>query len=240
MMGWAADLLNLITSDASLNRESVFKRMEAATCALGFDYFCYVRRGPLPLTNPKLLVVDNYPAPWRERYEQSGYLSIDPTVIHARKSSTSLVWSDEVFADTPELWADAQSMGLRFGWTQSTLDGYGIRGMLSLVRGDPPLTQQELDAKAFSMSWLVQIAHAVLLRSFDPPRCRTGNLAALTRRETDVLKWHGDGKTAGEISEILSISVDTVKFHTRNAGEKLGTANKTAAVVRAAMLGLLN
>jgi LuxR family transcriptional regulator len=98
----------------------------------------------------------------------------------------------------------------------------------------------ELETKELSMNWLAQTAHAVLPRSYAPPRRRAQSCIALTRRETDVLKWHGDGKTAGEISEILSISVDTVKFHTRNATEKLGTSNKTAAVVRAAMLGLLN
>jgi LuxR family transcriptional regulator len=35
------------------------------------------------------------------------------------------------------------------------------------------------------------------------------------------------------------ISVDTVNFHVKNAVMKLKTTNKTAAVVRAAMLGLL-
>jgi LuxR family transcriptional regulator len=240
MKEWAADLLTLITGEASLRREAVVKRMEAAVRALGFEYFFYLRRGPLPLTNPKLFVVDNYPPPWRARYEQAGYLQIDPTLMHARGSTAPLLWSDAVFRDAPQLREEAQAWGLRHGWTQSTLDGYGVRGVLSLVRADPALTPEEMEAKELSMSWLAQIAHAVLPRSFDARRRKPDCHAALTRRETDVLKWHGDGKTAGEISEILSISVDTVKFHTRNAAEKLGTSNKTAAVVRAAMLGLLN
>jgi LuxR family transcriptional regulator len=240
MMDWAADMLSLLASDATLRRDKVFQRMEAATHALGFEYFAYSRRGPLPLTNPRLFLVDNYPACWREHYEQANYIAIDPTLIHARNSTAPLIWSDEVFACTPQLWAQARSMGLRVGWTQATLDGYGIRGTLTLTRGEPPLTPLELDAKELSMSWLVQIAHTVLSRSYEPQRRIAHRLAALTPREADVLKWHGDGKTAGEISEILSISVDTVKFHTRNAAEKLGTSNKTAAVVRAAMLGLLN
>jgi LuxR family transcriptional regulator len=55
-----------------------------------------------------------------------------------------------------------------------------------------------------------------------------------------VLKWTGDGKTSSEISEILVLSTDTVNFHLKNAISKLGVANKTAAVVCAAMLGMLN
>ena len=63
---------------------------------------------------------------------------------------------------------------------------------------------------------------------------------ALTKREVEVLKWTADGKTSGEISDLLSVSENTVNFHVRNAVSKLQSANRTAAVVRAAMLGLLN
>ena len=64
--------------------------------------------------------------------------------------------------------------------------------------------------------------------------------AALTGRETEVLKWTADGKTAGEISDVLGLSENTIAFHMKNAINKLGAANKTAAVIQAAMLGLLN
>ncbi len=62
----------------------------------------------------------------------------------------------------------------------------------------------------------------------------------LTGREIEVLRWSASGKTSSEISEILVISVNTVNFHVKNAILKLKTANKTAAVARATMLGLLN
>ncbi|HSK41898.1 MAG TPA: helix-turn-helix transcriptional regulator [Arenibaculum sp.] len=62
----------------------------------------------------------------------------------------------------------------------------------------------------------------------------------LTNREIEVLKWASYGKTSREISEILIISVNTVNFHVKNAMMKLETANKTATVARASMLGLLS
>jgi LuxR family transcriptional regulator len=49
-----------------------------------------------------------------------------------------------------------------------------------------------------------------------------------------------DGKTNGEISDILLISENTVKFHVKNVVSKMHVANKTAAVVRAAMSGWLS
>ncbi len=51
--------------------------------------------------------------------------------------------------------------------------------------------------------------------------------------------WTAEVKTSGEIAEILKISERTVNFHINNAIAKLDTPNKTAAAVRAALLGLL-
>ena len=56
---------------------------------------------------------------------------------------------------------------------------------------------------------------------------------------TKVLRWTADGKTSGEVGEIMNISERTVNFHVNNALEKLGAANKTAGVIKAAMLRLL-
>ena len=48
-----------------------------------------------------------------------------------------------------------------------------------------------------------------------------------------------DGKTSGEAATILGLSERTVNFHVANVLVKLSAVNKTAAVVKAALLGLL-
>lgn len=62
----------------------------------------------------------------------------------------------------------------------------------------------------------------------------------LTVREIEVLRWTADGKSAQDIANILSLSKATVDFHVRNAVAKLQVPNKTAAAVRATVLGILN
>lgn len=85
------------------------------------------------------------------------------------------------------------------------------------------------------MRWLANTAHQgfsrILASRWHIP---------LSSREKEVLRWAADGKTNSEISEIMTISVATVKFHTHNAAVKLGAANRTATVTRAALMGLLN
>lgn len=49
-------------------------------------------------------------------------------------------------------------------------------------------------------------------------------------REKEVLKWVKEGKTAGEISQILSISERTVKFHIQNILRKVDAVSRAQAV----------
>jgi two-component system response regulator DesR len=54
-------------------------------------------------------------------------------------------------------------------------------------------------------------------------------IAALSKRQLEVLGMLADGSTYDEISEKLFISVNTVKFHVRTIYLRLGVSNRTAA-----------
>jgi DNA-binding CsgD family transcriptional regulator len=237
MKSWQEDLL-CITERPTCEQE-VFEKLENAATALGFTHCAYGLRLPHPLSNPKTIMLNNYPQGWRERYASQGYLKADPTVLHGRQSQKPLIWSDNVFEPARKLWEEARSFGLCVGWAQSSLDAVGVGGMLTLSRPHDPLTSAELESQEIKMRWLVNIAHLSLSRIFNQ-KVVGQRQPDLTGREIEILKWTGDGKTSGEISDLLSVSENTVKFHIKNAVAKLQTANKTAAVVRAAMLGLLN
>lgn len=64
-------------------------------------------------------------------------------------------------------------------------------------------------------------------------------LAHLTRREIQCLKWAAAGKTDAEIAQIVEISTPTVRFHMRNAAEKLEVTGRSQAVHRAGVLGYI-
>jgi DNA-binding CsgD family transcriptional regulator len=237
MTSWQEDLLGI--TDDFQSEHLVFKKIQTAALALGFEHCAYGLRVPHPISNPKTFVVNNYPTEWQDRYINEGYLDIDPTVLHGRRTQTPLVWSNSIFSSAQKLWEEAQSFGLCFGWAQSSLDAVGVGGMLTLSRSREKLTLTELASQEIKMRWLVNISHLALSRILTA-KLFAGNMPALTGREIEVLKWTADGKTSGEISTLLAVSENTVNFHVKNAVAKLQTANKTAAVVRAAMLGLLN
>ena len=62
---------------------------------------------------------------------------------------------------------------------------------------------------------------------------------ALTDREVQVLELLAEGLPNKAIARRLSISDQTVKFHVSSISAKLGAANRTDAVRRAARLGLI-
>jgi len=65
-------------------------------------------------------------------------------------------------------------------------------------------------------------------------------LRKLTKREVEILRWTAQGKSSEEIANLLHLSVNTINYHIKKSIAKLDAPNKTAAAVKAAVLGLLN
>jgi len=237
MKNWQEDML-AISMDTKEPHE-IFRTIEAAAIKLGFENCAYGIRVPVSYVDIQSLMFDNYPSVWQKRYLEAGYMQIDPVILHGVCSQEPLVWTEQAFSIAPQFWDEAKSFGLRFGWSQSTLDGVGIGGVLCLSRPAEILTEKELQEKEKQMSWLTHLAHFSFSRILHP-RAFNELKHPLTRREIEILKWAADGKSSREIAQILFLSKNTIDFHIKNIILKLQVKNKTAAVARAAMMGLLN
>ncbi len=55
-------------------------------------------------------------------------------------------------------------------------------------------------------------------------------LAALTRRELEVLSNLAAGRTNKQIARDMDVSLNTVKFHVRNLFQKLGVNSRGQAI----------
>jgi LuxR family quorum-sensing system transcriptional regulator CciR len=64
--------------------------------------------------------------------------------------------------------------------------------------------------------------------------------ASLTPMEVSCLRWVGRGKTDDEVAAIMGRARPTIRFHVRNATQKLGAVNRAQAVFLAAQLGFLS
>jgi LuxR family quorum sensing-dependent transcriptional regulator len=71
-------------------------------------------------------------------------------------------------------------------------------------------------------------------------QCRQHTIKTkLTARESEVLRWVANGKSAWEIGEILNITKRTVDEHVQGGVRKLGAANRTHAVAIALRDGII-
>lgn len=236
MRAWQEDQLHALSAVEC--EHALFEIIVSLARDLGFDYCAYGLRMPLPLIQPRMAMFNNYPIGWQQKYQEKNYLAVDPTVQHGIRSLLPIIWSDSLFAPAPELWEEARSFGLQIGWAQASRDVNSASGLLTLARSGEPISEAELQDKELKMMWLAQAAHLRMSRLL-VTKMLPETRVQLSSRETEVLKWTGDGKTSAEISEILNISERTVNFHISNAMIKLNAANKAAAVVRAAILGML-
>lgn len=237
MQQWAHDLSTALGCPMSV--DAVFKVVEAASRGLGFEWCAFGLRSPNSLTRPDFQLINNYPAQWRTRYQEAGYLASDPTIKRGIRSQLPMLWNDALFAEVPCLWNEAQAIGLHVGWAQSRFDGTGAGSLLTLARSGEALSHKELESKALQLNWLVSITHDAFTRVLNMSNAEPAKVP-LTRREIEVLKWSAEGKTTEDIASILSISEDTVKFHIRNTMLKLDCTNRVSAVVRALSTGLLS
>jgi LuxR family quorum-sensing system transcriptional regulator SolR len=227
-------LHNLCRTDVGL-----FDQVAAKARKLGFEYCAFGMKLPLPLAEPKIVLVNDYPASWNERYRSQGYLGVDPTVKHGLSSNASLVWSSALFSDSGALWDDANAHGLNHGIGLARRLENGSVGMLNLSRSADPISVLEAREMLLEIEMMTEMLVVTEARAATKLHLPESSVS-LNAREKEILRWTADGKTSSEVGQILSISAATVNFHINKSLLKLNAVNKTQAVVKAVVLGLLD
>lgn len=131
---------------------------------LGFGHFAYLLHGAFGKSANEQVLLWGYPKAWRARYDEQGYLLVDPTLSRAMTSVTPFGW-DEIARDriaVNRLFDDASTYGLVHGLSVP-LHGFGDEfGVLSLSR-QTPLPQGRARHRLFQRAqWLTGLVQARL------------------------------------------------------------------------------
>ena len=205
---------------------------------LGFEYCSYVLRVPVPIASPSVTWSSTYPSHWLDHYFAHSYLDSDPVIKQAARELAPVVWASAESEGQPEFWEEARAHGVQHGWALATHGKHMTTGMLSLARSHDKVGAMELSEKEPQLVWLSHVTHG-LLGAIEAKEERAGTEDRLSLRELEVLRWSAEGKTADEIGTILGISTRTVTFHITSTLTKLNATNKTQAVTKAFLFGLL-
>lgn len=219
--------------------ESVASLFEAFSRSLKADYFII---SGIPRKNEQIssaVVAHNWPEEIIKIYCENRYNETSVVVQHIPKTNYTFDWRDvQYYPDSEEdeyrkLRDWLVDIGMGYGLSTPVHHGGGRHSNISLSSSSPlDLTDEEKMA-------LDMVAHFThnCLRFLTGSGIRPGR--GLTRRETEVLNWVAAGKTAWEISEILTIAERTVISHVENAKMKLNASNRSQCVAEAIRQGLI-
>lgn len=207
--------------------------------SIDFRYFQFGFRIPVSLTQPCQIILSGYPKVWRTRYDDCGYLGIDPVVRRALGSVLPFGW-DELELDTPEirrLFTEAAQHGLCHGFSVPVHGAHGESALFSFARQEPlPPHDERIDLFRHA-SWLTALLHERLRAVVYEGAGVLNEKKRLTPREQQCLLQAAEGRSATVIGREMHISEHTVNYHLANAETKLGARSRRHAVARAVALG---
>lgn len=178
-----------------------------------------------------LVYLNSRPCEYIDRYVAEDHLPNDPVMKALRTEELTYTW-DEVI-NRPDLVTEQSAEVVGAGRDFGMLDGLmvpvqgmmGRTGYFSISGRDPNLSNPVRSALTLVGVFVFQSAMRL------PSVSKTSDV--LTPRERDVLSYAANGRTNGEIAELLKISSQGVEFHLRSTFHKFEVRNRTAAVVQA-------
>ena len=187
------------------------------------------------------LLAVTYAAEWQKHYTQQGYVNIDPVVRAGLGGVLPVDWAEVDLHDPVVRRFFGEAKEFRIGLNGVSIPVRGRHGEFALFSATTLMntTEWEKAKRAISKNLFLLAYYfhdwALKVEGID----RHDYLSCLTMREKDCLRWRALGKSDWDVSQLLSISERTVKFHLENARHKLGAMNTTHAVAKALNLGLI-
>jgi len=232
--------VEIISSATTL--DDLFQIIQSYIHDAGFVQFTYhVIRPPHGPRTPFYLT--SYPREWLARYVDQDYVNVDPIAPTAATTLAPFVWRNlqsgtQMSEANRRFFGEAGEFGLTDGVT-FPLHGPGHCLATFNLAGcfDAKRFTNLWDAEKYNLHLVALYSHEAIVRHV--LAAQDADSLRLSPRERECLVWTARGKTAWEVSEILSLSEETVTTYLKTAARKLGVHSKTHAVVKAIILGLI-
>jgi DNA-binding CsgD family transcriptional regulator len=215
--------------------------LRSALVNYGLEHVAY---GAINLPNAKNdapLYAVTYSPEWQRHYLETGYVNTDPVVQAGIGGILPVDWSTIDRSDPIIVRFFGEAREFNISDNGLSFPVRGRRGEFALFSVTSNLREAEWrKLKHNYMRDFTMLAHyfhswAMKAEGFD----EGDSAAKLSVREQDCLRWRASGKSDWEISQILSISERTVKFHLEGARAKLNATNTVHAVAKALSHGLI-
>ncbi|MNF92034.1 Transcriptional activator protein LuxR [compost metagenome] len=199
---------------------------------------CLDNAATLELSATQQLLNYGYSPEWVELYFRHSYQAQDPVLQQAQRAPGAFSWelgyrqcstaSDE-FLRTSHDFVGSNGLACSVvGLADSSTT------LISMALPETEAAEEYVDA----LEYLAPHVHEIFNRRGSLNR---SSLMApdISAREQEVLHWAKEGKSTWDISNILSISERTVKFHFGNIFRKFDVLNRSQAIAKAIHYGVI-
>ena len=201
----------------------------------GFQHMIYTG---LPVGNNSIdpLVKSNrFPKDWWDRYTANDYSKSDAVVQQVFSTVAPFAWHE---VDRLHATKDGAARVAREAAEHGLTDGYIVpvfsrdEWLSAISFGSPDKVMLSPRDRGAINLMAIYTSSAIERRQRKRPE-----RGRLTSREREVLLWTSAGKSCWNVSVIMGISEQTVRFHTARIRAKLNANNTTHAVARALQQG---
>lgn len=218
--------------------------LSAETCANVFDasfYFVVHRSGRLT-SPPVQLVITNYPKRFQQYFDQHRVIEFDPIVMHAITATDAFRWDGKYRTERElALQRECIACGMGFGFSCGDRGPDGSQLLLCFC-GEKPIAPDADDwnQMASASRMLASQLQCTLTRlskrdASDP----SSGKSKLSRAEFQALQMTASAMTAKQVSNVLGVKPETVRYYLNRAAEKLGVRSSKLAVAKALSEGLV-
>lgn len=206
----------------------------------GFDQIAYSLYGGLgldPTAEVQVRLVSCNEG-WLSHYFEQGYARLDPVTDRVFSSMRAFTWATlrqepGLSKQQKTILEESREGGLFNGLSVPV---YGRRGEVGAINLAASVQQEHSRHDLIAVTHKAIHFHTMYSEIVREQEVTHGS-SDLTTREQEVLKWIVAGKTNWEISQILHVSEDTIKFHVKGVMEKLNAPNRLLAAVMAIYRG---
>lgn len=216
------------------SKEKLSKTFTRQIEAQGFEHFAAFAMSNFEDLNTGFEPAAHLPAEWANHYLEQDYQAIDPTITTALSEKTPFLWDDcyqaikgrgKLSKRQRAFFAEAKGIGLGNGIV-APLSGYQGSKVCISVSGE----KSDVGLPEKHAVHILAIYFAEALKRLSAQGSETLTAPQLTTREMEILRFYAVGKSAWDISTILTISEWTVRFHLTNVRRKFGVTSMVHAV----------
>ncbi|MFW9080720.1 response regulator transcription factor [Pseudomonas sp. P2757] len=202
------------------------------------NYIIYIK-SPLPISTPTIYVTDNlaYTQKWKHDTGIEEIYELLDASITTQEITTWVKKKHTALFDFASPAITGCQIGSVVIYNYSFYSGYKLYVCIPLAK----TPEQNIEANEIYNALYPHCnsLFKFLSRQYNLKALAEKTIQELTRKELNILRLVAEGYNAEQIASRVFVSKATVYFHIKQSTKKMNCCNKTQAIAKAAILGLL-